>query len=302
MAYTGTGTQDDPYVVDDWDSLIEKIADTEAYVTVADNVDIDLTKVYPEGIPYTNAPPLLNFACKEFDGNGITIRNAYNLSPRTGSNSVIECAATCDALSNINFVNFYINGGDVDPVLIRSRKSSSYPTVSHCTFKGVLFTSHSSNTYFWRYINRFFDCVWNVKVVANNGAYFYNTAIFDSCWLRFDTNTNWRDYSNGRLVNTYLEGKFAARANNAKILEFGNPLVSIINAALDAGEYTGCSVYTLSDASTILINTDKFIGNIALTGYSGNVKFIGVTDSQLKDYDYLKDIFPVVPNEEGSGG
>ena len=303
MAYTGTGTQDDPYVVDDWDSLIEKIADTEAYVTVADNVDIDLTKIYPEGIPYSNAPPLLSFACKEFDGNGIIIRNAYSLSPRTGSYSIIECAATCGALSNINFVNFYINGGNIDPLLIRCRTTSITLTVSHCTFKGVLFTSHTSTTYFWQYIARFFDCVFNIKVVTTGtSSYFYNTAIFDSCWLRFDTNMNWRDYSNGRLINTYLEGKFIARANNTKILEFGGSLVSIINATLDAGEYTGCSVYTNGSASTILINTDKFIGDIALTGYSGNVKFIGVTDTQLKDYDYLKDIFPVVPNEEGSGG
>jgi hypothetical protein len=303
MAYTGTGTQNDPYVVDNWDSLIEKIADTEAYVTVADNVDIDLTKIYPEGISYTNAPPLLNFACKEFDGNGITIRNAYSLSPRTGSNAVIECATTCDALSNINFVNFYINGGDVDPVLIRGRKSSNYITIAHCTFKGVLFTSHSSTIYFWRYINRFFDCVWNVKIVASyNSSYFYNTVVFDSCWLRFDTNIHWKDYGNGRFVNTYLEGNFAAYANNTKILELGNPLVSIINATLNVGEYTGCSVYTNSNASLILINTDKFIGDIALTGYNGNVKFIGVTDTQLKDYNYLSTIFPVVPNEEGSGG
>lgn len=300
MSYTGSGTQLDPYVVDDWESLIEKIADTDAYVTVADNVDIDLLEIYPEGIPYTNAAPLLNFACKEFDGNGIIIRNAYSLSPRTGSNAIIELATTCDALSNINFVNFYINGGNVDPVLIRSRKSVNYPTISHSTFKGVLFTSSSSTTYFWRYINRFFDCVWNVKIVASDASpYFNNTAIFDSCWLCFDTNIRWRDYGDGRFVNTYLEGNFVASADNTKILELGNPLVSVINATLDAGEYTGCSVYTAGNASMILINTDKFIGDIALTGYSGNVKFIGVTDSQLKNYDYLSTIFPVVPNEEG---
>ena len=298
MAYTGTGAQDDPYVVDDWDSLTEKIADTEAYVTVADNVDIDLTKIYPEGIPYSNAQPLLNFACKEFDGNGITIRNAYNLSRRTGSNAVIECAVTCDALSNMNFVNFYINSATE---LIKSRKTGSYITVAHCTFKGIWFTSITEP---WEHIKRFFDCVFNIKyTTVGSTAYMYNTATFDSCWLRFDTNTKWNG-SNGfqHFVNTYLEGRFTVTSNSQKIIDTGNSLVSIINATLDAGEYTGITIYSWSSSIDILVNSDKYIGTITPTVNSGANPFIEVTDSQLKDYDYLKNIFPVVPNEEGSGG
>ncbi len=297
MAYTGTGTQNDPYVVDDWDSLIEKIAEVDAYVTVADNVDIDLTEIYPEGIPYSNAQPLLNFVCKEFDGNGIIIRNAYSLSPRAGSNAVIECANTCDALSNINFVNFYINIGSLS--LIRSRKTSNYPTISHSTFKGVLFSSASSTYHLTDNILRFFDCVWNVKLTFTGSGYIYNDdCTFDSCWLRFDTNREWHN-SGGKFVNTYVEGTFKAKGNNRVIVELGNSLCHVLNANIVAGDYTGCTMTAGSSAAMCLINSDKVDEGITLGGTTSAM--IEVTDSQLKDYDYLKDIFPVVPNEEGSG-
>ncbi len=298
MAYTGTGTQDDPYVVDDWDSLIEKIADTEAYVTVADNVDIDLTKIYPEGIPYSSAQPLLNFACKEFDGNGITIRNAYNLSVRTGTTSILELATTCNTVTNFNFVNFYVNTGTLP--FIRGRGTSTDKLIAHSTFKGVVFTTNISNYEPISYIARFFDCVWNTKYTfTGNGYVNHHYPIFDSCWVRFDTNRRWLN-NGGSFVNTYIEGTFRASQNNSPVFAFGNSLCSILNANIVAGDYTGCTITAGGSATMCLINSDKVEEGITLGGTTSAM--IEVTDSQLKDYDYLKDIFPVVPNEEGSGG
>jgi len=299
MAYTGTGTQDDPYVVDDWDSLIEKIAEVDTYVTVADNVDIDLTKIYPEGIPYSNAQPLLNFACKEFDGNGIIIRNAYNLNVRTGSTSVVELAATCNTVSNFNFVNFYINTGTLP--FIRGRGTTSVDKlIAHSTFKGVVFTTNYSNYEPISNIGRFFDCVWNTKCTfTGNGYVSHHYPIFDSCWVRFDTNRRWAN-NGGSFVNTYIEGTFRANHDNSPVFAFGNSLCSILNANIVAGDYTGCTITAGSSATMCLINSDKVEEGITLDGTTSAM--IEVTDSQLKDYDYLKDIFPVVPNEEGSGG
>lgn len=297
MAIDGTGTKQDPYVVHDWDELTTAIADSTAYVTVADNVVIDLLDIYPSGIP-TNAP-ILNFECKEFDGNGITLKNAYTLTSRTGR-AVIELANTCDAFSNVNFVNFYINNGSGALYIIQGRKASNYPIISHCTIKGIMLSSATTTQYLFGGISKFFDCVINMKIQFSGNGYVYNQTSYDSCWLRFDTNSRW-DYASttNTFINSYLEGKFVAKANNTKVINLGVAVSSIVNAQCEAGNYTGCSIYAYTGSVLVLVNTDKLVGNISLSGSSASVYPIGVTDSQLKDDTYLPTIFPVVPYDEG---
>lgn len=299
MAIDGTGTKQDPYVVHDWDELTTAIADDTAYVTVADNVDIDLLEIYPEGIPTTEAT--ITFACKEFDGNGIILRNAYTLVAISGSYPVIDCAATCDALSNINFVNFYINLGN-GKNLISSRKSSTpYITVSHSSFKGMLFSSTASSHTIFNKISRFFDCTFNLKATFASGGYINNTTTnFDSCWMRWDTNTRWvSDHNQQTFINTYLEGKFNALANNQHIIDISKAVCSIFNVNLDAGTYTGCDIYGYSGSILCLVNSDKLGTGVSIAGYNAASTPIGVTDSQLKDSTYLPTIFPVIPYDEG---
>lgn len=298
MAYTGTGTQNDPYVVDDWDSLIEKIADTEAYVTVADNVDIDLTKIYPEGLP--TSQPILRIACKEFDGNDIILRNAYTLTSL--GNSLICILSTCKACSGIQLVNFFVNVG-TSQLLYYESASAFSSAISHCTFKGIMYANTNDHRLF-NNIHRLYDCVINLKYINTysiSGRSCYNTVIFDSCWVRIDSNCKWR-CSNGQqsFYNSYFEGKLKAVANNDEILNIGRSLVSIINVTIDAGEYTGCRIYSWSDSSTIIVNKDKLIGDVTLAQYGTVVPYTEVTNVQLKDLSYMEDIFPVVPYEGGN--
>lgn len=298
--FTGTGTKSDPYVVDDWDSLVEKVADTEAHVTVADNVDIDLAKIYPEGL--TTSQPILKIACKEFDGNDIILRNAYSITAL--NNSLIRIATTCEACSGIQLINFCVNmgAGQYNSILY-CEDSTAFSVVSHCTFKGIMYTGHSGHYLFYR-IKRLYDCVINLKYIntwSNASKACNNSAILDSCWIRIDSNCKWH-CSNGQqsFYNSYFEGKLKALADNDELLNIGVSLTSIINVTCDAGEYTGCKIYSWSGSSTIIVNTDKLIGDVTLQQSGTAVPYIEVTDSQLKDLSYMEDIFPVIPYNGGS--
>ena len=294
----GTGTVDDPYVVENWAELTEAIADSTAYVTCADNLVIDLLQIYPEGIP-TTAPTLL-FACKEFDGNGIVIKNAYSLTALSGGDTaVIQLATTCEAFSNFNFINFYINLGGSSHSLLRRLGSTYISIVPNCSFRGIVFIESNQHTLF-NYIRKFYNSVFNIKVIATgslNIRSIYNTTIFDTCWLCIDSNTTW-DCANGQqsFYNSYFEGNFKARQNSGKIINIGNSVASVINTNCDAGDFTGCTVYAYN-SSLIVINTSKLTGDITLTASSGT-PFIECTDSQIKDYNYLAEIFPIVEYEE----
>ena len=292
MSITGTGTKADPYVVHDWEELNTAIADSTAYVTVADNVVINLLDIYPEGIP--NNDRILTFECKGFDGNGITIKNAYCMTQMT-TQRVIRIESTCEEFSNFNFVNFYLNLG-AGTKIIETGYVSSYPTLSKLQIKGIAFSSATGNHTLFQNIKRIFDSVINIKITfSQNNGNIYNTCSFDSCWLRFDTNSRWA-YSSvtNTFINSYLEGRFVAKANNTKIIDLGAAISSIINARCEAGEYTGCSVYAFTGSSLVVVNTNKLIGDISLSGSSATVYPTGVTDVQLKSEEYMETIFPVV--------
>lgn len=68
---TGTGTQNDPYIVDTWSDFITAIGTSGVYVKVADDTVWDMNSIAPEGITS------LNFNCTELDGNNAVIRNLY---------------------------------------------------------------------------------------------------------------------------------------------------------------------------------------------------------------------------------
>ena len=68
---TGTGTQNDPYIVDTWEDFVTAAGTSGAYVKVADDTVWDMNSIAPEGITS------LIFSCTELDGNNAVIRNLY---------------------------------------------------------------------------------------------------------------------------------------------------------------------------------------------------------------------------------
>lgn len=300
MSIGGSGTAQDPYVIHNWDELLTAIDEADSYVTAADNVVINLLDIYPEGIP--SSGHLLTFKCKQFDGNGIIIMQAYNLTPRSNNSELLYFDTTCDSVANINFVDMYVHLGT--NALLKSARNTISFEMYHSTIKGILIVGTTGGYEPWTKVKRFFDCVFNLKYIFTSVSGCINNAgIFDSCWVRFDTNSRFEvSRDEGTFTNSYLEGHFQVKGNNLKVINLGNSINSVINAVCDADTWSGCTIYAKGGATQNLVNTSKFIGTVTPEGYSASNTPISVTDTQLKDETYLMNIFPVVPYTPPSAG
>lgn len=99
MAYTGTGTQEDPYVVTEWDDLISLIT-TTCYIEL--DADIDLSGVDINSVNVT--------VLAQIDGKGHTIKNGY----KSSIGGLFHTRADNDVQRvwrNTNFKNWYISNG-----------------------------------------------------------------------------------------------------------------------------------------------------------------------------------------------
>lgn len=101
---TGTGTQADPYMPENWDEIVETVGKTDKYVKCVPNLTINWNDVDPTGKLYGIA-----FRCTEFDGNGIVISGI--LCDLDSSSNVIFDVYKVKTVKNINFINFQINSG-----------------------------------------------------------------------------------------------------------------------------------------------------------------------------------------------
>lgn len=100
--YTGTGTQDDPYIVADWNTFLFLAGQTDVFIKWAetDRKIIDLNDVAPEG--YTNS---LIINSEEIDFNGWEIWNLRFHNP--SENIFGRTAGGYARLKNGNFENMY---------------------------------------------------------------------------------------------------------------------------------------------------------------------------------------------------
>ena len=192
MAVSGTGAQDDPYVVTTYADLISKAAETEKYVKLGN--DIDVVAEYPDG----NVPQL-TISCTEVDGDGKTISRLYKM---TNNDYCIRINSPC-ILKNANFTNIYTN----KTFLFLNGGSSYTATAQNCKFAGICsgsyFMSQSNSNAYFR------NCSVNVQSQGTTQiAYFMGKII--NCNIKFSTKaTDMFSYSGGYAYNTmsgsYLE-------------------------------------------------------------------------------------------------
>lgn len=101
---TGTGTQADPYMPENWDEIVETVGKTDKYVKCVPNLVIDWNDVDPTGKMYD-----IDWTCGEFNGNGLIISGIFinfdNYSSPLFDNS------NGGIVKNTRFLNFDINSG-----------------------------------------------------------------------------------------------------------------------------------------------------------------------------------------------
>ena len=99
MAITGTGTQQDPYIVTTWSELAEKAAESDVYIKIGN--DINMNDEYPEGFSTQ-----FTINCASIDGDGKTIKNLYFKSGR-----LFYCEGN-RTWENTNIINFVLGDGN----------------------------------------------------------------------------------------------------------------------------------------------------------------------------------------------
>lgn len=265
---TGSGTQADPYIVENWADFVTAAGTSGAYVRFADSTVIDLDVDHSEGFSSN-----ITIRCTEIDGNGGEIRglflinNAYlHFSNYITVKSLTISAMRRDGGSGQTF--FFSDGG---------------------TFSGCIITgSFGGETMIYNGGYTTFNCCsMNVQLQAN-------TALVESYWyddrcLRFfnsKINITGTPYINNNrnrqvtLENTLLLGELPTDIfykSNASIVDCNVP----DNTALTCNN------------GAVFINSDKFG-----SGVTAGSHFTKLTVEQLKDAEYLASVgFPIVTEE-----
>lgn len=264
MAITGTGTQNDPYIVTTWDEFVEKAAISGAYIKLGN--DINLNDEYPEGI---TSQTLVR--CTEIDGDNHIIKNLAN------KNCCIFYPPynTFVTIKNTKFLNCCLKGSS-----FVYNNSTAGITFSLCSFNGELYENavFSSQTATLRRCSMNFDLHGNSTSASfNNGEqtyYYYCNIKLKNGILRMNGENN---YVTGENMSVLVgSGKY-------NVFDVSIPTENYIT--FNDNHYRG--YYNTNS----LINDDKVEGTKSFNANDGNY---ALTTEDLTNAEYLSSIgFPI---------
>lgn len=273
---TGTGTETDPYIVDNWEDFVTAVnASTSPYIEFdpnANNKTIDFNEVAPMGISS------LSLYYHQINGNGWTLKNMYipNYLFVTGNSN----QGSAGNIKNLNFENFVHDG------TVFSNVSSYY----NCKFSGLTASSVFNYSSGSMCIDK---CAFNLVCTAPTFDGLCNCGTSSAYSRSFSCNN----------VKLKINGASSSGSSYRGILGLLTPSYCLFN--IDASNFT--------EFRHAIGNGNVFLGNIptdiTLYGTSSTVVSIfdktniawtdstylkGCTPDQLKDSSYLASIsFPI---------
>lgn len=268
---TGTGTQNDPFLVDNWaDFMTIDTNSAEIYVRWADtgNKIIDFNNIQPEGFSETVTFPA------HVDFNGWTLKNFHS----TASGSSFACSSVPDAtVENLILENFYINSQGL---------ISGAVLLKNCIMSGMMQSIGYVNAFSGGGLQR---CSLNIKVNAINctfmsgGGYLTPKSQITNSDVILDISCSGSTVSicEHSIKNSRISGKIQSNAQKIT-LGSSSSMSNVFNIEANSPLYyksSGISVY----------NAD-----FAEKSSDSNENFTGVTSEQLKNAEYLYNIgFPI---------
>lgn len=318
MAYTGTGTQDDPYVVDSWDTYYTLINDETLHSGVyrnpkyykfadVDNKVVDFNDIIPEG--YTSPLPSKGVV----DFNGWTFRNLRLINV----NSVFDCVVhdyttkwKTTSLKNGKFENIYVESsnekfGFFSSVIYESPYSKINMTNMSLSgtyvYKG---TSISTNLIGYSHIKCDYviynGCSFNFIVTAPESTTSINIADnieVQNCSFKIKTQS---DAEIILAYNTYKDTIYGKTLNSLIQIDAPNAIVNINALADSNGNLDDCfSTCVIIPTCKELKSTAKCVttvynsDNIETDSTTGS-ELIPCTTEQLGSVDYLQSVgFPI---------
>lgn len=289
MAVTGSGTQQDPYIVENWEDFLSvKESDTPHYIKFADNSNkvIDFNNIQPEGF---NSPITMS---GYFDFNGWEFRNmkfnntssCFKYSSIEGTNyPILE-------LKNLKLTNFVWDVAGSSRYLFfqysTTPTSSNACKVYDVRINGEITTYTTDNIFlFHNMYTTECNIVLNISLINNTNSnlglrtYLFGDGIQNSN-IKI-VGTGLVSLTLGTIKKSLIQGKMDCDSNN-RVLYFGNNSI---------GNNSNSNVILLETSSNIsysggisIFNND-IAPNIVETTY-----LKGCTTEQLKDPSYLASI------------
>lgn len=270
---TGTGTQTDPYIVDNWTDFLSVCDGSSTYVKWADGGGtIDFNDINPDG--YTSE---FRIRCHA-DYNGWTFKNLHfhtsgSIRFDNGANNLNLLDFYADDMTGKCF-GFYGNSTNIKINGIYHGRATQ--TSSVCPISTSSYTIKNSAVNLEIYGNDV-----GVAYVASSSSSFI-TSRWENCAINLDIKgTTKADLGNTALTNCLVTGSIKS---GSELQHFGYSCTNTVfdieidkNVVKSAGTPYGICLY----------NSDK-------ATFSDIVNYVGVTTEQLKNAEYLHNLgFPI---------
>ena len=266
---SGSGTQQDPYIVTTWEELTNGSMSSAYYAWAGG--DLDFNDIQPEG--FTSQVEITG----NVDFRGATFKNFY------GRNASIMFHYS---IENLNFLNAYFSGNSA---FVFGKLGIS--TVKNCKFSGIIETSGTATIFYQYYRTTCQSCSFNFEANVDHDLIFGGkNVIFRDCLIitnveqtgEYFQSTFESTSAEGYLDNCKLEGKYLRK--NGAWVRVGDRNGRTKNCFFNFE--SGVYIF-YSEAGTSIYNSEK----ITCSGAAGAV---GCTTAQLEDAAYLRSIgFPI---------
>lgn len=273
---TGTGTQTDPYIPENWEEFVEAVGKDGAYVSCPENAVWDMNESMPAGI--TSA---INIKAKQILGNNMTIKN-----PTFINSMAFDIKSEICEIIKLNFLNIYTTMNSTH--CFSSVKTTFF---RNCKFSGII--SHGS-FFSQDYPNTKFNftndtggnpkgCSFNLEFYGNGTMYTGSPeAKFENCNIHIsgenNSQINTELFSKCLMINCYISGK--CPSNTSMYISLKN---NIYDIEVSEGKVYN---YTPNNYEKTVIN-DSIVND-----YDTDTVFedylIKATEEQMHDAEYLK--------------
>lgn len=276
---TGSGTQTDPYIVDNWADFVTAITTADAYVAFPEGGgSIDMNDAAPEGVS------CIIPTCAYVQGNGWEINNIH-----LDDNALFYRIDGTTIFDNLKFLKMYVSytSGSATSKMGIFEMYTSNIQFKNCIFGGILFStggslcisysSYQAGTVFYS-CSMYFKCDGTIQPFDGN----YSSVGFKHSRLNLLGTCTDIDV---KIDNSELTGDITAVSSNAITILSGSAR-SCINAVLSG--FSSVS-YSGTLASAVLINTDNISDGTTVSDTLNKC-----TTAQLGNAEYLSSLgFPI---------
>lgn len=279
----GTGTENDPYIVDNIADFRAACQMSKVYVELEHDLDCNDDETTADGWKS------LSLNCNKIDGKGHTIRNIYIAAGYNQSAFVFMNSSMSGGIHNLNFENIF----SFYTFISTSGAGSLY----NCNFSGIINTNATAA--FCNYNLKAEKCTFNFKVNSTNTsgiAFSYLNA--ESCEFKLDISSKKKYTGSNGLIARSAENSYVTGS------------LGFLNADNDVNHQSNLFAYSRHSYVAMSIknagNNIRFCSSSAILPCFYNADLIenseftvqdnvyALTTEQCKDKDYLNSIGFVV--------